>query len=470
MPRVALRLVRGARAGEVITLAENQMIVIGRGSEATFRIQDPSISRRHCQLANTQRGLLVADLGSSNGTYVNGQRLSNTWVQVGVGDSLIFGQNEVRVLGFEGQMPPQQPMQQGGAPPYQQQQHPQVAGYGQQGSFAGQQPPGPFQPQPQQGSFAGQQQGAPYGGPGGPGGPGGGYAPPAPPPDFDPNLIDGYQIQSKLGQGAFGSVFKALWLAQNQVVALKTIKPQLVSNPKDIQRFFREAETGSKLVHPNITRVYDAGECRGNHFLAMEFIEGTEVSKLIEQYGRLDVGYAMRVVIQIANALQHACERGIVHRDIKPENIMVTQACVAKLVDFGLAKSFTQAGSSGLTAPGEGMGTLAYMPPEQLDNALNADQRSDIYSLGATLYHMLSGSRPFNEKTTRSFIMKILNNMPPPVRQVNPAVPQELADIIERAMAKKPEDRFQQPQEMENELTALFQRLAAEYASRSGEM
>jgi serine/threonine protein kinase len=443
MPRVAMRLVRGARAGEVITLAENQMIVIGRGSETTFRIQDPSISRRHCQIANTQRGLLIADLGSSNGTYVNGQRLSNTWVQLGIGDAVILGQNEVRVLGFEGQ-PQAQP--QSGRHQQQQQQHHQQQQQQQQQAY---------QQQQQQQAYQQQQQQA--------------YAPPQPQLDYDPNMVDGYQIHAKIGQGAFGSVYKALWTAQNQIVALKTIKPQLVSNPKDVQRFFREAETGSKLVHANITRVYDAGECRGTHYLAMEFIEGSEVSMLIEQYGRLDVGYAMRIVIQIANALQHASERGIVHRDIKPENIMVTPACVAKLVDFGLAKSFTQAGSSGLTAPGEGMGTLAYMPPEQLDNALNADQRSDIYSLGATLYHMLSGSRPFNEKTTRSFIMKILNKMPPPIRQVNPEVPQTLADIIERAMAKKPEDRFQQPHEMENELTGLFQRLAAEFASRSSE-
>ena len=427
MPRVAMRLVRGARAGEIITLADNQSVIMGRGSETTFRIPDPSISRRHCQIANTQRGLLIADLGSSNGTYVNGQRLANGWAPLHPNDQVILGQNEVRVIGYENQ-----PVQ------------PQAAPQAQQAGF----------PPPQ--SYAGQA------------GPQG-MAPAGPRPDFDPNMVDGYQIQSKLGQGAFGSVYRAVRMATNQIVALKTIKPQLVREPKDLKRFFREAETGRQLVHPNITQIFDAGECRGVHYIAMEFVDGSEVSKLIDQYGRLDVGYALRVVIQIANALQHATERGIVHRDIKPENIMITSQCVAKLVDFGLAKSFQQAGSSGLTAPGEGMGTLAYMPPEQLDNALNADQRSDIYSLGATLYHMLSGSRPFNEKTTRSFIMKILNNMPPPIRQVNPTVPQELSDIIERAMAKKPEDRYQHPGEMEAELTGLFQRLAAEFASRSSE-
>jgi serine/threonine-protein kinase len=287
--------------------------------------------------------------------------------------------------------------------------------------------------------------------------------------DFDPNMIDGFRIEKKLGQGAFGAVYKAIDLKTNTTIALKTIRPQLVSSEKDVARFFREAETGQKLVHESVTQVYGAGENNGHYYISMEYIEGNEVSKLIGQYGRLDVGYAMRVALQISSALQHAFERGIVHRDIKPENIMVTSACVAKLVDFGLAKSFTEAGQSGLTAPGEGMGTLAYMPPEQLDNALNADQRSDIYSLGATLYHMLSGKRPFEEKTTRSFIMKILNHMPAPLRSVNPTVPKELEDIVNKAMSKEPNDRYQKPEELESELRSLFEKLAAEFTSRSGE-
>ncbi len=451
--RVALRLVRGARANETVTLEDNQSVVLGRGTEATFRIQDPSISRRHCQISNTPRGVLIADLGSSNGTYVNQQRLAPGWAALAPGDAVIFGQNELRILS------PQQAS--GGVP----------MGSGQ----------GPAQAPPQATSTAG-------------GGPAGGTrcghcnrqitpveiqqnryrqdtngryicADCLKQFDFDPNMVDGYTIQKKLGQGAFGAVFKALQGKDNKIVALKTIKPQLVSSERDVQRFFREAETGGKLVHPSITAIYAAGESKGTYFIAMEYIEGKEVSKLIEEYGRLDVGYSMRITIQIANALQHAFEKGIVHRDIKPDNIMVNQQGVAKLVDFGLAKSFTQSGQSGLTAPGEGMGTLAYMPPEQLDNALHADQRSDLYSLGATLYHMLSGQRPFNEKTTRSFIMKILNSMPNPVRTLNPQVPKPLEDIIHRAMSKKPEDRYQTPKDMETELRTLFQQLAAQHAA-----
>ena len=222
----------------------------------------------------------------------------------------------------------------------------------------------------------------------------------------------------------------------------------------------------AKLVHPSIAAVYDAGENKGVYFIAMEYIDGRELTKFIDQYGKLDVGYSLRITIQIANALTHAFEKGIVHRDIKPDNIMVTPQAQAKLVDFGLAKSFTSAGQSGLTAPGEGMGTLAYMPPEQLDNALSADQRSDIYSLGASLYHMLSGKRPFEEKTTRSFILKILNQMPPPVRMLNPAVPQEIQVILEKAMAKAPDDRYQKPQEFESDLISIFNTLAARHAQQ----
>jgi len=425
--RVELRFTRGPRAGQSLALDDNQTVIIGRGVETTFRIDDPSISRRHCQITNSPQGVLIADLGSSNGTYVNAQRIG-TWVQLGPHDEVILGNNQVQVvLPNASQLPKLQCSSC----------KKEISAADEAAGRVRQDTNGQVVCADCLKRF-----------------------------DFDPHLIEGYLIEKKLGSGAFGSVFKATQVATGRVVALKTINPQLVSNENDVKRFFREAQTIAKLVHPNITQVYDAGENRGTYFLAMEYIDGPIVTKLIEQYGKLDVGYSLRITIQIANALGHAFEKGIVHRDIKPDNILVTQQAVAKLVDFGLAKSFAQSGQSGLTAPGEGMGTLAYMPPEQLDNAVAADQRADIYSLGASLYHMLTGKRPFEERTTRSFVMKILNEMPPGVRTINPAIPQEVQAIIERSMAKSADDRYQTPKEFETELVKIFNQLAARYAAQ----
>jgi predicted Ser/Thr protein kinase len=426
--RVELRFVRGARAGQNVPLDDNQSVVVGRGVETSFRIQDPSISRRHCQITNSQQGVLIADLGSSNGTYVNGQRISS-WTQLKLNDQVILGNNEIHIAPVAVSSSTQGAACSNCQKP--------IAATEISAGRVRQDTNGRLICGDCLKQF-----------------------------DFEPNLVDGYVISKKLGQGAFGAVYKAAQNATGRTVALKTIKPQLVSNENDVKRFFREAETGAMLVHPNITQVYEAGENKGVYFIAMEYIEGRELTKYIEQYGKLDVGYALRVTIQVANALGHAFDKGIVHRDIKPDNIMVTPTGVAKLVDFGLAKSFTSSGQSGLTAPGEGMGTLAYMPPEQLDNALMADQRSDIYSLGASFYHMLAGKRPFEEKTTRSFILKILNQMPPPVRVLNPAVPPEIQTIIEKAMAKAPEDRYQKPQEFEADLVSIFNTLAARHAAK----
>ena len=526
--RVEIRFVRGSLAGHALPLDDNATIVIGRGEDTTLRIQDPSLSRRHCQIVNSPRGPMIADLGSANGTLVNGQRIAQ-WTPLVPGSRIVLGSSELELAlpavapgpstGPGGLRPPRSPgpaPQPALAPASFPSAPPRVPGFPQAPlSPADGQAAQPGATRRQQQPLAPPVRGVPGASPF-PGGsasrvppepPGPGTVPvlaAAPVPqaphcsncnrdltpqelqsgrfrqdtngrivcaaclaqfDFDPNMVEGYSIEKKLGQGAFGAVFKALQARTGQLVALKTIKPALVSNEKDIQRFFREAETGSKLVHPGIARIYDAGNSNGTYFIAMEYIEGQELAKLIEQYTKLDVGYTLRIGLQMSNALQHAFEQGIVHRDIKPENILVSAAGVAKLVDFGLAKNFQEAGKSGLTAPGEGMGTLAYMPPEQLDNALMADQRSDIYSLGATLYHCLAGRRPFNEKTTRQFILKILNQMPVSLREANPAVPPEVQKIIERAMAKKPEERYQTPRELEADLKAIFDKLAAEFAA-----
>lgn len=456
--RFGLRMLQGAFAGRVLGLAQNQTVIMGRGSDTSVRLPDMSLSRRHCQLTNTPRGLLIADLGSSNGTYLNGNRLPQGWHQVRPGDRVSLGNCEFLAFDYDAQQAVAssgvhrgpQPTQPGSSGAHRQQpQQPGGSGVHRQQAPGGS---GVHRQEPQHAGAAGDSGQNNLG--------------------VEPDRFEGFVLQRKLGQGAFGEVFQAVETAQNRVVALKVVNAQLVRNPKDIQRFLREAETGQSLNHPNILKIYSAGESRGAYYIAMEYIPGKEVSELLRAYGRLDVGYVLRLAIQLASGLQHAYENGIVHRDIKPDNVMVLQhpqhGAVAKLVDFGLAKCFTEDDGGGLTEQGEGMGTLAYMPPEQLDDALNADQRSDIYSLGATVFHMLSGQRPFAEKTTRSFIKKILQSPPPSLCTLNPQVPLELDEIIQRAMSKSPEDRYQTPQELQDDLLELFRRLAAEHASRSG--
>ena len=285
--------------------------------------------------------------------------------------------------------------------------------------------------------------------------------------DYGPgDRVGEFELIELLGQGGMGAVYRARELNLEREVALKLVSPAIAGDPESRQRFLREARSAAAVNHPNvitILRVVDEEV----PFMVLEFLPGGDADDLRRAAGgRLSERRALEIARDCARGLCAIESRGLVHRDLKPANVFLSEDGAAKLADLGLAR--TQGGDDRMTQTGIVVGTPAFMSPEQADGD-EVDIRSDIYSLGATLYHMLSGSRPFNEKTTRSFIMKILNNMPPPIRQVNPTVPQELSDIIERAMAKKPEDRYQHPGEMEAELTGLFQRLAAEFASRSSE-
>ena len=272
---------------------------------------------------------------------------------------------------------------------------------------------------------------------------------------WSPNMVAGYHINGKLGEGSVGTVFSAFRLSDKKKIALKIIDPAYISKANGAKRFFRAINICKDIKHPNVIRIFDAGDSEGVYYIAMEYIAGKEVGTIINQYGHVSVPTTLQIGIQITAALQYAYERSIIHRDIKPRNIMVNRRGIAKLVDFGLAKRLYRPVQSVITVPGEAMGTLAYMPPEQIDDAVNADHRSDIYSLGATMYHMLSGRHPFGEGTFAEFVTAIMEKSPVRVDELSKSVPKELADIIEKSMQKDPEDRYQSPAYFYNDLRTL---------------
>lgn len=260
-----------------------------------------------------------------------------------------------------------------------------------------------------------------------------------------------------------GVVYLARDERTNAPVALKVLKTRGDLSPEDRARFVREVSTSAQLHHPNIVRVLGHGEAPPYLYYLMEYVPGLSLNEWIKKHGALPLPSVLRVSVQVADALEHARQRNIVHRDVKPENIIVMGDGTAKLADFGLAKNILTSGASGLTRPGDGLGTLPYMPPEQIEEALYADHRSDIYSFGATMFHMLTARPPFNAKTPLEFFTRIRSEPPPPISSVRRDVPQVLITMVEKSMAKTPEGRYQTIGDM---IGIMQQFLRSEFDSR----
>ncbi len=256
--------------------------------------------------------------------------------------------------------------------------------------------------------------------------------------DFTSVQIPGYEIVSFLGKGAMGTVYKARQLGIDRLVALKLIHPDVTSQRDFVPRFLREARTVGMLRHENIVIAHELGQTGDVCYLAMELLDGENCQAVLGREGRLGERLALRIVLQVARALQHAHERGVVHRDVKPANIMITKAGVAKLCDFGLARA-VESGNT-LTKTGVCMGTPLYMAPEQGGEIV--DIRGDIYSLGATLYHMLIGRPPFDGPSMMAILMKHVMQPVPPPRRERPELSEAVDQIVLRALAKRPEERY----------------------------
>ncbi|MBL4845680.1 MAG: protein kinase [Planctomycetes bacterium] len=259
--------------------------------------------------------------------------------------------------------------------------------------------------------------------------------------------IRGYELLEKLGAGAMGAVLKAKKHDTGEIVALKILKPELSGDREYVERFLREAKAVARLNHRNIVRAVQVGRSGEYYFFAMEFLTGQTASDLIKAQGRLPERFALMVTRCIAAALTHAWQHQIVHRDIKPDNIMVTQDGQVKLTDLGLAR--TAKSDSTLTITGVVMGSPAYISPEQATGEKDLDSRSDIYALGATLYHMLTGEVPYNGDSPLHVMLRHMNDPLPDVRLKAPEVSEATRLVIQRMMAKRPEGRFQSAQQVE---------------------
>ena len=254
--------------------------------------------------------------------------------------------------------------------------------------------------------------------------------------------IGGCRLERRIGAGGMGVVFEARHQALHKRVAVKMLLPVLVADQVFVKRFMAEARMAAQVEHPNIVQVLNVGRDGDVYFMVLQFIEGESLRDLMSR-GPLDPDEAARIALQAARGLAAAHKKGIVHRDVKPENILIDGEGVARVVDMGLSKSLTTSESAVLTAPGTAMGTPNYISPEQATEASTVDARADIYSLGATLYHAISGAPPFEGPSALAVMTKHLSEPLAPLSSRRPDVPPALAAIVEKMMAKEPEDRYQ---------------------------
>ena len=250
-----------------------------------------------------------------------------------------------------------------------------------------------------------------------------------------------YLILNQIGAGGMGQVFLAEHAALRRKIALKVLPPKQALDPANVERFYQEARAAAALDHPNIVHAYDVACDKGTHFLVLEYIDGDTLDRRLAVSGLLPVGEAVSYAVQAAAGLQHAHDKGVAHRDIKPSNLLVGRDGIVKILDLGLAQFFEDSGTGLDRGSGVVMGTTDYIAPEQLMGGV-ADHRADIYNLGATLYHLLTGQPPFAGTTAAKMLAHQLTTVQPP-HEVCPDVPAALSAVVGKMLAKEPADRHQ---------------------------
>lgn len=261
-------------------------------------------------------------------------------------------------------------------------------------------------------------------------------------------INDRYEIEKLIGEGGMANVYLAKDTILDRKVAVKVLRGDLAGDEKFVRRFQREALSASSLSHPNIVEIYDVGEDEGNFYIVMEYIDGKTLKQLIKKRGVLSLPETMDIMLQLLDALATAHDSYIIHRDIKPQNIMIKESGLVKITDFGIAMALN---SAQLTQTNSVMGSVHYLPPEQASGK-GSTIRSDIYSLGILMFEMLTGKVPFKGDSAVEIALKHMKEPLPSVREINPVVPQSVENIILKAAAKNPKNRYRDVREMADDI------------------
>jgi serine/threonine-protein kinase len=441
-PAVILTVIEGPHQGRAFTLTGHETFLVGRSVRAHLRLPDKDryFSRVHFLLEVNPPRCRLLDTGSRNGTYINEQRVSEA--DLLDGDRIKAGHTILRVSiggGTENQtLAPQQPAT----------------------AFEPPSLPPPLPPLPPTAAHITV-----------PAGPGVSVCRACPAatapsdvlcPDCRnrvnawPQLIPGYELVRELGRGGMGVVYLGLRTTDTAAVAVKTLHPTASASKAEVARFLREASVIRELDHPHIVSFRDIGNADGLLYFVMDYVCGTDAGWLVAEHGPLPIPRAVGLVCQLLQALDYAHAKGFVHRDVKPPNLLVTQEGGrdhAKLADFGLARVYQASRLSGLTMSGEVGGTPAYMPPEQVTNYRDALPATDLYAVGATLYHLLTGRHVYDMPPEPALrLLMILEQDPIPIQRRRPDIPEGLAAVIHRSLAREPADRFPSAQAMRKAL------------------
>jgi protein kinase-like protein/FHA domain-containing protein len=394
----------GPDSGRDVVLAEGDVFTVGRDPSASLPLADERASRVHVKLKVKDGVVYIRDMKSRNGTLVNGERVGDVRA-LRAGDRIQIGDTTLGLAGEAARAP----------------------------------------------------------------------ARPAPAPEEEPpaengekengeKTIAGYRITGKLGRGGMGVVYRATQLSLNREVALKILSKKLTQDPTFVEKFIREARAAAQLNHPNVVQVFDVGNENDVYFISMELVSGGTLQALIDEKGKIPASQSLPYAVDAAKALVYAQKKGLVHRDIKPDNLMISEAGVVKIADLGLARSIQESQAGGKGEAGGVFGTPHFVSPEQAQGQ-KVDGRSDIYSLGATLYTLLAGSTPFHGKTAAEIVSQQIKAQPIPLREIDAEIPEDVSALVAKMMQKNPADRFASAEEL---LAAMEQIYRAHHYGRRG--